>query len=290
MKTFFIPIDFSEHSFVILKYALLIAGKEKAINCHIHNSYNDQIATPDPGISGGFDNESFLNIELIDELRNQSLRNMNEFISKSKKYLKDNGYGNITIEHSVEGGDPEWEILSVCREFKPDLIVMGTHGRGRKEFFEGSVAKKIMNSAKVPVIAVPENINELMTHFNIMYPANNKEKDFSKINLLFTIFKNIPFKIHVVHFCFEGDKDNNISHIEDLKAAFEKEIKANILNIKFIDAKSKDEILRSYVSENEINAIAFIAHKSNIFKSLFSHNISKNDFFELGLPMIALHE
>jgi hypothetical protein len=44
-------------------------------------------------------------------------------------------------------------ILNAARDLGCDLIVLGSHGRGAMErMFLGSVASKIVNSAKVPVL------------------------------------------------------------------------------------------------------------------------------------------
>jgi hypothetical protein len=63
-------------------------------------------------------------------------------------------------------------------------------------------------------------------------------------------------------------------------------------NISFhaVDSGKKSEVLKEFTDEYEINVIAFIAHKANIFKNLFSSQIHKKDFFKLALPMLALHE
>ena len=221
MKTILLPVDFSDNSVSTYKYAINLAGTNTPTLLHFHHSYNDQIAAPDPGISSGFDNESFLNMQLIEEFRKQSLSNMNKLISTVKSYLAENNITNFSIESSVDGGDPDWEILSISKEIKPEIIIMGTQGAGKKEIFEGSVAKKIMNKAKVPVIAIPIGSHYLDREINIMYPCNNREKDFMKINLLFTIFRNIPIKIHVVHFHLEGGTDKNLESVSELQNAFE---------------------------------------------------------------------
>jgi len=47
------------------------------------------------------------------------------------------------------------EILNVVEETKPDLLVLGTHGRhGFKRAILGSVAEKLVRSSPVPVLTV----------------------------------------------------------------------------------------------------------------------------------------
>ncbi len=48
-------------------------------------------------------------------------------------------------------------ILDHAQEWKPDLIVMGTHGRtGIAHFLNGSVAESVVRQARLPVLIVHE--------------------------------------------------------------------------------------------------------------------------------------
>jgi nucleotide-binding universal stress UspA family protein len=48
-------------------------------------------------------------------------------------------------------------ILDHAQEWKPDLIVMGTHGRtGIAHFLNGSVAESVVREARLPVLIVHE--------------------------------------------------------------------------------------------------------------------------------------
>jgi nucleotide-binding universal stress UspA family protein len=55
----------------------------------------------------------------------------------------------------VRRGDPASAILEVERELRPDLIVMGTHGRtGLSHMVLGSVAEHMVRASAVPVLTV----------------------------------------------------------------------------------------------------------------------------------------
>ncbi len=288
MKTILIPVDFSDHSVSTYKYAIRIAGTSAKTRLYFQHSYNDLIIVPDSGLNSGFDNETYINMQLVEEFRKQAETNMKKLKEEVENYLTQNNLSNFKIETAFTGGEPSWEITNLCKEIIPQFIVMGTQGNGKNEIFEGSMAKKIMNKAITPVIAVP--IGEFFhDELRIMYASNNHERDYSKIQLLIKMFENIPTKIFVVHFHFEGSGDKNLQLITELKEAFAT-VENKHLNFSIIDTADKENALESFVDENDINSIAFIAHKSNFFKSLFKETISKHDFFKLGLPMIALHE
>ena len=55
----------------------------------------------------------------------------------------------------LECGAPWREILRVVEETKPDLVVMGTHGRrGLGHALIGSVAEKLVRMSPAPVLTV----------------------------------------------------------------------------------------------------------------------------------------
>ncbi len=66
----------------------------------------------------------------------------------------------VRVEHRLEQGTPDGEILRVAQETNCDLIVMGTQGKmgiGRTVLpgrWVGSVAGKVLHSATCPVLMV----------------------------------------------------------------------------------------------------------------------------------------
>jgi nucleotide-binding universal stress UspA family protein len=61
----------------------------------------------------------------------------------------------IAVEHRLALGDAAGEIVSLAREVKADLIVMGTHGRsGVGRLLLGSVAEAVLRRAPCPVLTL----------------------------------------------------------------------------------------------------------------------------------------
>ncbi len=61
-------------------------------------------------------------------------------------------FPNWTVTAEAASGSPAWEILTKAGEFKPDLIVAGSHGRSALgRFFLGSISQKILTEAHCSV-------------------------------------------------------------------------------------------------------------------------------------------
>jgi nucleotide-binding universal stress UspA family protein len=58
-------------------------------------------------------------------------------------------------------GSPEQEIINIAKEWKADLIVMGTHGRsGLSRMMTGSTAEYVIRHSEIPVMVTPPEMKE----------------------------------------------------------------------------------------------------------------------------------
>jgi nucleotide-binding universal stress UspA family protein len=56
-------------------------------------------------------------------------------------------------------GFPEKEILNIAKEWRADMIVMGTHGRaGLSRMISGSLTDYIVRHAEIPVLVTPPGL------------------------------------------------------------------------------------------------------------------------------------
>lgn len=85
-------------------------------------------------------------------------------LDRMRQRLKRHQAPDVSVQHRmVEGGDPMNAILDVANEVKPDLNVIGTHGRtGLSRLLMGSVAEAVVRRAPCPVLTVktpfPESV------------------------------------------------------------------------------------------------------------------------------------
>ena len=85
--------------------------------------------------------------QLNQMLNERSEENLKEFDKLNEDDLK--------ITHVIKEGSPAKAILEVARDEDIDLIVMGSSGKsGFDRFIMGSVADKVVNSAKCAVLVV----------------------------------------------------------------------------------------------------------------------------------------
>lgn len=62
---------------------------------------------------------------------------------------------HVRVQRLLREGEPGSEIVASASEWEADLVVMGTHGRGRlATFLLGSTAEAVIRGARCPVLTV----------------------------------------------------------------------------------------------------------------------------------------
>jgi nucleotide-binding universal stress UspA family protein len=140
-----VPVDYSDHSLRALEYAARFAAHFGAELDVVHvwdrPSYVPEGLTVGPKGSAK---------SLGDLIRENAEREMREFVSK---VVVPEG---VRLGTRLISGDPAHAIVHSCASTKPDLVVVGTHGRtGVQHLLMGSVAEKVVRLCPVPVLSVP---------------------------------------------------------------------------------------------------------------------------------------
>lgn len=140
IKNILCPIDYSVYSEMALKYAIEFAEKYQAKLYLVHVLDIRVYDINDPDLY----NVNIVDEETIHKLRERLLKCVNED-TKNK----------ISVEAIVIQGVPFAEIIRAAKDYKIDLIVLGTHGRtGLSHAIMGSVAEKVVRKAPCPVLTI----------------------------------------------------------------------------------------------------------------------------------------
>ena len=136
-KKILVPTDGSEFAKKAQKHALFLAkvsGAELVAVSVTENNFVNGLP---------LDDEIY---QLNQVLKERSEENLKEFDELNEDDLK--------VAHVIREGSPAKVILEVAKEEDIDLIVMGSSGKSGFDRFMGSVADKVVNSAKCAVLVV----------------------------------------------------------------------------------------------------------------------------------------
>lgn len=106
--------------------------------------------------------ESVLLQEVVSPLAIQQLEEATELSqSLGRSLMMDLGtklrlkFPSCKIEELLKEGDPKYVILDMIKNWKPDFVIMGSHGKGSIErFFLGSVSLAVLSHAPCSVVII----------------------------------------------------------------------------------------------------------------------------------------
>jgi nucleotide-binding universal stress UspA family protein len=146
-KNILTPVDFSVNSVQAFDFAVRYSQTHKSTLHLLH--------VIDPSFEGDKEfNDEYILME--------RLRNANEEL---KKFVNEIPHPNIEMIESLRIGKPYKEILHFSKEQNINLIIIGSHGwTGEYNLVTGSVAAKLIELSKIPVICIKTDTSILKTN------------------------------------------------------------------------------------------------------------------------------
>jgi nucleotide-binding universal stress UspA family protein len=142
LKNILVPVDFSEASRRVLKYAVPLAEKFGAKITLVH--------VVEPRIYP----ESLVVPAELEQMNIRLMRNGREMLDALRRRAFDTA---VASECIVALGKPYQKIVDTAREQNADLIIISTHGyTGLKHVLIGSTAERVVRYAACPVLTVRE--------------------------------------------------------------------------------------------------------------------------------------
>lgn len=134
IRKILVPTDFSDAADNALRYAVELASQLGAEIALVHAWQLSAYASPSSDLAKGMEADLAKDLE-----------------GAARRY---SGHA-VTIHRHLRLGVPYVEIVAAGEELGADLIVMGTTGKtGLEHFLLGSVAERIVRTAKCPVLTV----------------------------------------------------------------------------------------------------------------------------------------
>ena len=280
--------DFSAENEILFPYAIDLL-KEAGGEIILFHAFMDQILMGDSSFPGGLDSDTFFNRELLIEMEQQAEKFMHEKQQLLEQRITDAQLTNIQVTPVLKGGDPEIELTQLAEKEQPDLVLMGTHGKGKKRFLEGSMAKSVMTKLNMPLLSIPESYQWTKSN-EVLYATNFGRFEVSTINRIFETLRYFHPIIHVVHLQEDAEDDKPGLLMEELKQAFRPEIAKQVIRFHLIKTSMPKEALKLFCEQHTISLASFIANRRTLIDYIFKSKIGKDAFFDLGIPMLTVRE
>lgn len=150
MKKILIAIDYNPVSEKVAEAGYKLAQTMEAEVCLMHVMADiAYYGTPFPTFMGYEGYTMSPDINIAEELK----RIGEDYLESAARHLNDNSVSTYMGE-----GDTAHAILDYAKDWKADLIVMGTHSHSALEkILLGTVASKVLEKTHIPVYMVPVN-------------------------------------------------------------------------------------------------------------------------------------
>lgn len=287
VRRILIPVDFSESSMNACNYAVGLAAKLKA-EIKLLYSYFNPIVVTEPYIEEN--TFQFQMDEIVRRIEPQAKEQMHNLIGQIKENSKKEGIEKLKVTYHLDKGTPEEIILNYAETWKPGVIVMGTKGTGKGSFdYLGSVTKKIITKASVPVLVVPNN--SLYRGINyigkILYATNFDDSDLKSLRTLINLLSPFDVRLYCAHTGVEDDTAVNRAMLNNLKERFQNEYSGFQLHCDLIHNKDIVQGLEDYMEDKEIDLLALTTHKRGIIERLFNPSLAKQMLFHTHIPLLV---
>lgn len=280
--------DFSEENKVLLPYAIDFL-KDTGGEIIIFHAYMDNIFIGSNSYPGNMDTDNYFTTEILIELEKNSQQIMEEKTQYLVDLIKEECANNITVRPILVSGDPEEELIELSKKENPDLILMGTRGKGGKRFLEGSLVKSVMTRCDVPMLFIPNGYNWRESK-EVVYATDFSENDITTIDRIFNILKPYKPHIHVIHFMEDTDNPNESIQMEQLEQAFLKKEFEGEIHFQLVHTDNAPQALKIFCERNDISLSSFIAYRKGFFDFMFKEKLDKDAFFNLNIPMLTFKD
>ncbi len=285
MKKILVPVDFSPSSKNIMRFAIDTAIKAGA-DIQFFHSYYDQIVLQ--GMSGTDTVESLpmMDMKFSAEVRDRSKKQMKALCEELKEEFTKDGKKLPEWNWIVEGGDFETEIRIACQDYKPDLVIIGSEGHGKKDPYSGSVSARLFKHARVPVFAVNNSIapNQLN---NILFLSDFSQTMNSRVRYLLEFAELYKARVHCRHLHLDTKEMFDDVKAESLRQDFNDEVNAGLIDFEITACKEAEEGLSEVFKEFQPDVIAFHVKQHSFLYHMFHNTITRKDIFRTGKPLLV---
>ncbi len=286
IKDILVPIVFKDYSMNACHYALEMAAKLNA-NIQLFHAYFNPFTNPeayskDMKSGGYFDNHVYS----IEEEAREWLENI---VNDMRETLERKDIRGVEVDYTLEGGSIYAGLVKTIHTYHPDLIVLGTKGRGKKYHdLMGRFTVKAVGNLDVPVLTIPEDTNyDVQDRLNILHVTRFDSSDFVSLHQLLNMWNGLNPKVYCVHLDKHADAETMNENMDKLEGFFNKYYPGYDVECSLVKGKDILSCFQGFITEKEINMLSVTRHKHNILLKYFISEPVNRIVFHTHIPLLV---
>lgn len=284
MKTILVPTDFSANALKALRFALQLVQDNSTKVVVMHQTSILELA-PDSAFTG-------LYVPAPADQVAYAQKSLNSFVKKAVSSFKGKFDESKISSEIVPGVGTVDVILDTCKRVKADAIVLGTTGAsGLKRLFIGSVAAKVVELSKVPVIVIPENFR-LKKISKIGYASDLEHVD-RDLQQIAPIAQKLGASIEIFHVEPTFPTSEAFLKFKEEKEipALRKSLKMPDLAYRLVKTRYDNDFytgVDAYRRNRKPDMLCVITHKRSWLGKLIDPSKSKGLAYHTRIPVITI--
>lgn len=270
MKTFLVPVDFSDVSYTAAQYAVDMAGYIGARNVIFYHSY----AHRPPN---GFDKEA--------GYQPSTLRHLEKMVAKLRvpSTLSADGFVFLSDGKPVDAG-----VEAIVDRYAVSLIVMGIAGLSDIEnTLIGHNTMAVAESGVAPLLIVPRD-HGFKPISQMVYATDLRDvRHVTPVESIIRLTNQLAASLHIVHVdpATQGQTPHKIQNKDELLGMLG--VADPVFEV-VDEARDKADGIFAYVKANRIDLILMASRNYGFFEKLFHSSVSKKLLNIADVPVVLL--
>lgn len=287
-KRVLVPVDFSDYSLKACEIAINYAHKMNAEVMIMHAYYSIYYPSAIPlGDTLAYQANEESTRQMLERVQGDMASICGEIDAKMEK----GELPTVKYDYTLREGLPEEEIIAYGKEYRPDIIIMGTRGKDQKDIdLIGSVTGEVIEMNKVPVLAIPENVpfNDLGAVKNIAFATSFSQRDLIAFDRFMEVIKGYDVHIHLFNISTSRDEWNEI-RLTGVREYFQRQYPEANITYTVLDDGDLLLAIEKFVRDEQIDLIALTTYRRNILARILNPSIAKKMLFHTDTPLLVMH-
>lgn len=287
-----IPVDFSPSSSIAVSAGFRLAMLLNIRPVLLHAYYTPPIpnaVAPFGNING--EEDALVAAEDSADIRQIAESQMNRFKAEIRREQVDGNIPSVSFSSIVADGVAEEVIQAYCKRNMPMLVVMATRGFNKKgEDLIGSVAAEVIDTCRVPVLTVPEDIKPEagMELKRVLLACSLDRSDLVAMQAVMQTFDFPDCTVYMVPVVDRPKSSAAVKKLNDLRAYFASVFPLAKFECHILDEKAFKQSLDKFVHSKKVDLMIVPNKRTNVFRRIFKPSLAHKCLFERDLPLLAI--
>ncbi|SUB77306.1 universal stress protein [Porphyromonas macacae] len=283
-----IPVDFETMTEKICDMGIRYAARHKMSIVILHAHYNPFY--PAPMFVGDVNTIPVADEVILRKTLEEVQGKMDTLKRQISEKMKSGALPKVEMKMMIRDGAPEEVIKGYSHRHRPNLIVMGSRSKEKKDAdLIGSVAAEIMDSNRAPVLVVPEesHISDFSDAKEVAVATSFEQSDLVLFERYIQLFGHLNPRFHLFNIS-TNDRQWDEIQLNAIREYFKKQYPTRQIEVNMLDAGDFGTALDIFTTREKIDLIVVNTYKRNFLRKLIFPSKARRMLFYADTPLLVM--